>query len=77
MFFGNLKKRFLKIIWLDCEQYGKNLYKKKEHNQNSSVFLLLSYLNVKDRLIIPFIFTFLFCREKAHDRKEFSCESIS
>ena len=27
-----------KIIWLDCEPYGNNQYKKKEYNQHSSVF---------------------------------------
>ena len=32
MFFRNLRLRFLKISWLNCEQYGKNQYKKKEHN---------------------------------------------
>ena len=37
MFFGNLRLRFLKISWLNCEQYGKNQYKKKEHNQQFSV----------------------------------------
>ena len=35
MFFEN--REFFKINWLDCEQYGKNHYKKKEHNQHSSV----------------------------------------
>ena len=25
MFFGNLRIRFLKISWLDIEQYGKTL----------------------------------------------------
>ena len=38
MFFGNSRVRFLKISWLDCGQCGKNQYKKKEHNQHSSVF---------------------------------------
>ena len=37
MFFGNLRMRFFKIGWLNCEQYGKNDYKKKERNQHSSV----------------------------------------
>ena len=32
---------FFKISWLDCEQYGKNQYKKKEHNQHSSAFKVL------------------------------------
>ena len=35
----------------------------------------ISYLNVTDPLIIPSIFIFLSCREKAHDNKEFSCEN--
>ena len=29
MFFANSRKRFFKSSWLDCEQYGKNQYKKK------------------------------------------------
>ena len=29
--------KFSEIIWLDCEPYGKNQYKKKEYNQRSSV----------------------------------------
>ena len=33
----NLRIGFFNISWLDCEQYGKNQYKKKEHNQHSSV----------------------------------------
>ena len=33
------------------------------------------YLNVTDPLIIPMIFVFLSCREKAIDNKEFSCEN--
>ena len=41
MFFGNSRIRFLKISWLDCEKYGKNQCKKKEHNQHSSVFKML------------------------------------
>ena len=41
IFFGNLRIRFFKISWLDCEQYGKNQYKKKERNQQSSVFKVL------------------------------------
>ena len=40
-FFANLRIRFFKISWLDCEQYGKNHYKKKEHNQHNSVFTVL------------------------------------
>ena len=38
MFSANSRTRFSKISWLDCEQYGKNRCKKKEHNQYSSVF---------------------------------------
>ena len=37
MFFGNSKIRFFKISWLDCDQYGKESYKKKNYNQQSSV----------------------------------------
>ena len=28
MFFGSLRIRFFETSWLDCEQYGKNQYKK-------------------------------------------------
>ena len=31
MFFQNLRLIFFKISWLNCEQYEKNQYKKKEH----------------------------------------------
>ena len=41
MFFANSRVRFFKISWFDCDQYGKNQYKKKEHNQHSSVFKVL------------------------------------
>ena len=34
-------KIFFKISWLDCEQYGKNQYKKKDHKQHSSVYKVL------------------------------------
>ena len=65
--------------WLDCEQCGKNHYKENEHNQHSLVFNVLRklsyYSNVTDPLIIPMIFTFLSCHEKAHDNKEFSQEN--
>ena len=37
--------------------------------------LLPHYLNVADPLIIPMIFIFLSCREKAHDEKEFGREN--
>ena len=30
MFFENARTKFSKIIWLDCEPYGKNQCKKKE-----------------------------------------------
>ena len=47
---ANSRKRFFRISWLSCEQYGKNKYKKKKHNQHSSVFTVLKqlsyYLNV-------------------------------
>ena len=75
MFFGKI----FKIIWLYCEQYGKNKYKKKEQKQYNSLFKILRslsyYLNVTDPLIIPLIFVFLSCCEKAHDSKEFSREN--
>ena len=41
MFFENSRLRFFKISRLICEQYGKNQYKKKEHNHHSSVFKVL------------------------------------
>ena len=53
MIFRDLRLRFFLISWFNCKQYGKNHYKKKEHNQHSSVF---NYLNFKDPLIIPLIF---------------------
>ena len=75
------------MSWLDCEQYGKNLYKK--HNQHSSGTQKGNTINivqcskvkitfalfVTDPLIIPMIYVFLFCRKKAHDNKEFSREN--
>ena len=54
MFLANSGIRF-KYSWLDCEQYGKNRYKKKEHNQHSSVF---SVRIIADPLIISMIFIF-------------------
>ena len=79
MFFGNWRIRFSFLCWLNCEQYGKNQYNKKEHNQHSSVFKVLNNfsccLNVTDPLIIPVIYIFLSCCEKAHDNKEFSHEN--
>ena len=37
VFFQNFENRCILIFLLDCEQYGKNQYKKKEHNQQFSV----------------------------------------
>ena len=45
---------------------NKNQDKKKERNQHRSVLKLLYYSNTKDPLIIPLIFIFLSCCEKAH-----------
>ena len=60
LIFGNSRLGFSWIILLDCKEYGKNQYKKRELSQ-------LSYdLNVTDPLIIPLIFMFLSWREKAH-----------
>ena len=73
MFFEN--REFFKINWLDCEQYGKNHYKKKEHNQHSSVLKLSYNLPVKDSLIIPLTFILLSCCEKAYHSKKFGCEN--
>ena len=39
--FHNVSQKFENktfLIWLDCEPYGNNQYKKKECNQYSSVF---------------------------------------
>ena len=41
MFFRNSIIRFFNISWLNCEQFPKNQYKKKEQKQNSSVFKVL------------------------------------
>ena len=54
MFLANSGIR-CKYSWLDCEQYGKNRYKKKEHNQHSSIF---SVRIIADPLIISMIFIF-------------------
>ena len=54
---------------------NKNQDKKKEHNQHRPVLKLLYYSNTKEPLIVPLIFIFLSCREKAHDNKEFSLEN--
>ena len=44
-FFGNSRIRLFLNKWLDCEQYGKNQYKKKEYGQLSSMFKVLRYLS--------------------------------
>ena len=36
--FQKFKNKVFLIIWVDCKPHGKNQYKKKEHNQHSSVF---------------------------------------
>ena len=38
MFFASSRLIFFELSWHDCEQYGKDQYKKKEHNQHGSVF---------------------------------------
>ena len=35
------KNKIFLICWFDCEQNGKYQYKKKEHNQHSSMFKML------------------------------------
>ena len=86
MFFGNSRIKFSSIIWLDCEPYGNNQYKKKEHNQHSSVFkefksnnslaklrkltFILFKFHISIDKSIDFYF-FLF-RERVHNNKEFS-----
>ena len=68
MFFQNLR----------IQLFGLNWYEKR-NKQHSSVFKVwkwISYcLNGIDPLIIPLIFIFLPCCEKAHDNKEFSHEN--
>ena len=56
--FRNLRIRFFLISWLDYKQLWKE-YKKKEHNQHSSVLQLSYCSNVQDLLIISLIFIFL------------------
>ena len=78
MFFENLRIIFFKISWLDCEQYGKNHYKKRTQSillRVQSVKITFILLEVTDPLLIPLIFLYLSCREKANDSKEFSRES--
>ena len=41
MFFANSRIYIFFIIWVNCEQYGKNQYKEKEENQHRSVFKVL------------------------------------
>ena len=67
-------ERFCKISYFDCEQYGKNQYKKKKHKQHCSMFKVITFIIFKcHRSIDNFIdFYFFSCRKKAHDNKEFS-----
>ena len=81
MFFTKSRDTFFKIIWMAwLWTIGKTRYKKNEHNQHSSVFKVLrshSYsLNVTDSLLIPVIFIFLSCCEKAHNNKGLSREIL-
>ena len=41
MFFTNSRIFFFIIIWLNCEQHGKNQHKEKEEKQHNSVFEVL------------------------------------
>ena len=43
--------------------------------QCSNIQFYFFYLNVTDPLIIPLVFIFLPCREKAHDSNEFCREN--
>ena len=66
MFFRNSRVRvFLKLIG-SIVNNTERINTKKEHNQ---------LVHVTHPLIIPMIFIFLSCLEKAHDNKEFSCEN--
>ena len=42
-----MRIRFFKVSWLDCEQYGKNPYKKKERNQQFSVQSVITFILFK------------------------------
>ena len=79
MFFENSGIRFFKISWLDCEQYGKNQYKKKNNRINNQFNRQRVKITVKESQktigIILLSFIFLFCRKKAHDNKDFSREN--
>ena len=78
MFFGNSRISFLKISWVDCEQYGKNQYKKGTQLTRFSVvsikiiFILFICHRSFDN---PIDFYLLSCLEKAHDNKEFCHEN--
>ena len=37
MHFWKFENKIFQISWLNCKQYGKNQYKKTEHNQQLSV----------------------------------------
>ena len=47
----------------------------KQFTVQSVKVIISYYLNVTDPLIIPLIFIFLSCREKAHDNEVFSHEN--
>ena len=65
MFFQNSSIRYFLISWVNCEQYGKNQYKKGTKSTQFSVqSLKITFVSL--------IFIFLSCREKVHDNKEFS-----
>ena len=40
MFIGNSRIRFFKIIWFDCEQYGKNQY----FNAKDPLIILMTFI---------------------------------
>ena len=50
------------ISWLDCEQYGKNQYKKM------NTINIVQCLNLETGSLAS--------HEKAHDNKEFSCKNV-
>ena len=78
MFSRDSRINFLKISWLNCEQYAKNQCKKGTRSQLfslQSVKITLILFKSHRSLIIPLIFIFLSCGENAHDNKEFSREN--
>ena len=81
MFSKNSRIIFSEIIWLDCEPYGENHYKKKCSNSSKTISLgnlhqiAFILFNVTDPLINSLICICLCYCDEIHDNKEFNCES--